>query len=83
METDEIRITTSREIKICEAAIRKLEKAIVAMEKKYQTTTADFLRNPELKNIASRVDLVHWRECYHALEQWRERLSAHRQIMYM
>jgi hypothetical protein len=83
METDEIRITTSREIKVCEAAIRKLEKAIGAMEEKYHTTTAAFLRDQDLKDIQSRTDLVHWRDCCHALEQWRERLSAHRQIMNM
>jgi hypothetical protein len=83
VEYDEIRITTRREIAICEQAIKKLEIVIAAMEKKYQLSSAAFQKDfdpgaPELNN-----ELKHWYESCAALEQWRARLAEHMRIMEM
>jgi hypothetical protein len=81
IEYDEIRITTRREINVCEGAIRKLEKQIGAMEKKHKTTSADFLREFYPLATPPKGELTRWHDSCYALERWKERLSAHRQIM--
>jgi hypothetical protein len=83
MESDEIRITTCREIKVCEGAIKKLEKVIGAMEIKYNSASNDFLQGFDPDNNLPNSELTRWYDSCYALEQWKERLSAHRQIMNM
>ena len=83
LEYDEIRITTRREINVCEVAIRDLEKVIGSMEEKYKKTSADFLREFEPSAGPSEGELTRWHDSCRALERWKERLSDHRQIMKM
>jgi hypothetical protein len=82
MGYDEIQITTRREINVCEGAIRKLEKVIMSMEKKYKTTSSDFLRDFDPHNSPD-DELKLWHDSCCALARWKERLSAHWQIMEM
>lgn len=81
IEYDEIRITTRREINVCEGAIRELEKVIGSMEEKYKTASVDFLREFEPPASPPKGELTRWHDSCHALERWKERLSDHRQIM--
>lgn len=83
VEYDEIRITTRREISVCEGAIRKLETFIGLMEKKHGIDSADFLKNFDPVSDASDEELSLWHESCLGLERWKERLSAHRRIMAM
>jgi hypothetical protein len=78
---DEIRITTCREIKVCEGAIKKLEKAIGVLERKYNKTSSDFLHDFDPYEYPPNGELTHWHDNCCALERWKERLSAHWQIM--
>jgi hypothetical protein len=81
MEYDEIRITTRREINVCEGAIGKLELLVSGFEKKYHMTSADFLRDANLTGTPASDDLTRWRDSFLALCRWKERLKAHREIM--
>jgi hypothetical protein len=83
MEYDEIRITTRREINVCQGAIKKLEMTIGAMERKFNISSMDFLQNFEFYNNPPNSEKTRWYECCHALERWKERLSSHWQIMDM
>lgn len=83
MEYDEIRITTCREIKVCEGAIKKLEKTIAALEKKYNKTSSDFLQDFNPYAYPPNGELTSWHDSCCALQRWKERLSAHWQIMEM
>ncbi|TKB25125.1 hypothetical protein FCL47_15880 [Desulfopila sp. IMCC35006] len=83
MEYDEIRITTRREIVICEKAIKKLENVVKSMEKKYSLHTSQFLRDFDPQTSQTNSELRVWHDSCRALERWQERLSSHRQIMEM
>ena len=83
MKYDEIEITTRREINVCEGAIKKLEKVIGAMEIKYNKTSIDFLQNFDPYAYPIDGELIRWHDSCCALKQWKERLSAHWQIMNM
>jgi hypothetical protein len=83
MRYDEVRITTCREIKVCEGAIKKLVKTIAALEKKYNKTSSDFLQDFDPSADPSNDELTSWHDSCYALQRWKERLSAHRQIMEM
>jgi hypothetical protein len=82
LQYDEIRITTRREIVICERAIKKLEEVVGAMEDKHRTSSAAFLKDFD---PAAHPDheLNHWYESWSALLRWKERLAEHRRIMEM
>ena len=81
MKYDEIKITTRREINICEHAISKLEKIIASMERKYGKGSKDFFRELEGTPHPYDSDIVHWYESFSALTRWKERLAAHQEIM--
>jgi uncharacterized protein (DUF342 family) len=83
MKYDEVRITTCREIKVCEGAIKKLTKAIAALEKKYNKTSREFLQDFDPYADQSNGELINWHDNCCALQRWKERLAAHRQIMEM
>ena len=82
MQYDEIRITTRREIHICEAAIKKLEHRIAAMEAKYRRKIADLQREDfDTIDGATHGELKRWRDDCLALQRWNVRLDEHRRIM--
>ena len=81
MEYDEIRITTRREITICEAEINRLEKDIAALERKYGKGSDEFFRDHNVDLLPADKDISRWHESRLALVRWQERLAAHQQIM--
>jgi uncharacterized protein YllA (UPF0747 family) len=81
LEYDEIKITTRREIAVCEDAIRKLKKTIAVMEQKYHMSTAEFMKNVQAGADRSRKDFVQWYESLEALTRWEERLKGHMKII--
>ena len=83
VEYDEIRITTRREITICQQAIKKLVLIIEAMEEKYSLTSCQFLSDFKVDENPTNEDLIKWHDSCLALKRWQERLSAHWQIMEM
>ena len=83
IEYDEIRITTRREIAVCEGAIRKLKKIIEEMEEKYHKTSIDFLRDYDQSTHPPHGEMTRWHDSCCALDRWQERLAGHWQIMKM
>ena len=83
MEYDEIRITTRREIAICEQAITKLEKTLAGMEKKHGISSTEFLQKFDPSITQADGEMMEWYETCQALQRWRERLVEHLLIMEM
>ncbi len=83
MEYDEIRITTRREIVICEKAIKRLEKVVEGMEAKYTLSSSRFLRDFDPLTSPVNGEFIEWYDSCLALQRCKERLSAHWQIMKM
>jgi hypothetical protein len=81
LEYDEIRITTRREMEICRQAIKKLEKLIADMEKKYCITSNEFLEDFDPNAVGHVKEKVRWYQSCLALERWKERLAEHQWIM--
>ena len=69
---DEQWITTEREIKVCDGAIRKYERELRKIEDKHGITKDEFIsRNPELSQ--NNPDFKRWYETYLALQRCKER----------
>jgi hypothetical protein len=81
LKYDEIRITTRRETEICRQAIKKLEKLIADMEKKYCITSSEFLDDFDPNAVGHVEEKVRWYQNCLALECWKERLAEHKWIM--
>lgn len=81
MTYDEIRITTRREINICEQAIKRLEKFVASMESRYGRKSDDFFQETDINAHANDRDIIRWHESVDALKRWKERLAAHEEIM--
>ena len=81
MEYDEIRITTRREIIICEGKINRLEMIIAAMEKKYGLGSDEFFREFDPSCYSPDREVTYWHESCLALVRWKERLAAHQTNM--
>ncbi len=83
MEYDEIRITTRREIAICEQAIKKIKRELAAVEKKHGISNEVFLDSYSQQVVSPDSEMSRWYEMCSALERWKERLAEHRRIMLM
>ncbi len=83
LEYDEIRITTRREIAICEQKIKKLEQVIAGLEKKYRISSAALLKDFNPTVSQNEREMIRWHESCCALQRWKERLTEHRRIMEM
>jgi len=81
MEYDEIKITTRREIAICEGAIERLEIIVASMERKYGRDSNDFFRDPDCTPHPYGREIILWQESFSALLRWKERLAEHMEIM--
>ena len=77
-EYDEIRITTSREIRICEQAIKKLKKIVYEMEIKYGMQTNMFLEKYGRGMLSETRDFISWKESYAGIGNWEARLKEYR-----
>lgn len=78
---DEIKITTRREITICEEKISRLQEIIAALEKKYRRNSDDFFSKTGSSSEHPEKEISYWQESLQALARWKERLAAHQEIM--
>ncbi len=83
MHTDEFEISLSREIKVCENTIKRIEKTLSLLEQKHHKTTEAFLeeyRNGALQNDPDHADdYTVWSDSVASLEQWRELERGYRE----
>lgn len=83
MHTDEFEISLARELKVCNSAIKKIQKFLSRMEEKYTTTTKDFAEGYlNGKFSANNKDYAAWFNNYEALSRWERRRMDFKEIFY-
>jgi hypothetical protein len=83
MHTDEYEISLSRELDVCKKTIRKLQKSLHVMEKKYNTTTDKFVEEyPGNRFPSGNKDFIGWISNYEALRKWEERKREFEEIFH-
>jgi hypothetical protein len=81
MDTDEYEISLSRELDVCRATIRKLQKSLHAMERKYNTSTDKFVEGYRNDGFSAQdKDFVDWISNYEALKKWEKRKSEFEEL---
>ena len=78
---DEIYISTRREIRVCEDAIRELTRKIEAFSARHSMSTQEALAEHEKCGLRCSADLAQWRECAAGVRNWEERLRGLRAIL--
>ncbi len=74
MHTDEYEISLSRELAVCKKTVRKLQKCLLTMERRYNMTTEMFVEAYRGKGFSSRnKDFISWINDYEALRKWEQR----------
>ncbi len=77
---DEVWITTGREIKVCEDAIRAYRKELRSFEERYGISTEEFINNSgtDMEAVAkvTEKDRKKWYELYLGLKRTEERLKG-------
>lgn len=83
MHTDEYEISLSRELNICEKTIRKLQKSLHTMERKYNTTTDEFVEAYRSNRFPSQdKDFISWISNYEAFKKWEKRKKEFEEIFH-
>jgi len=83
MHTDEYEISLSRELDVCKKTIRKLQKSLLVMEKKYNTTTDKFVEEyPSNRFPSQDRDFINWHSNYEALRRWEQRKGEFEEIFH-
>ncbi len=83
MHTDEYEISLSRELAVCKKTIRKLQKSLHTMERKYNTTTDEFVEAYRSNRFSSQdKDCIDWISNYEALKKWEEREREFEEIFH-
>jgi hypothetical protein len=75
---DEVWITTGREIKVCEDAIKAYRKELRSFEERYRISTEEFINNSGTGKEAkvTEKDRKKWYELYLGLKRTEERLKG-------
>jgi len=81
MVYDELYISTMREMDVCASTIRKLEKVIGDMEKKYNLKTPEFVERFSKGGMEHNKDFVEWHASYEGLKHWEGRLKDFKDIL--
>jgi hypothetical protein len=83
MHTDEYEISLSRELAVCKKAIRKLQKSLHVMERRYNTTSDEFVRvYPSDQFPSGNKDFTSWISNYEALRRWEQRKGEFEEIFH-
>jgi hypothetical protein len=78
---DELYISTMREMDVCASAIRKLEKIIGDMERKYNMKTPEFIERFSKGGMENNKDFIEWHGSYKRLKHWEGRLKEFGDIL--
>jgi hypothetical protein len=76
VHTDEFEISLSRELAVCRKAIKKIEKSLSLMEKKYGGETKN------LPGPSGRADAQDILQLHQELDQWRSTLRQYEELYY-
>jgi len=81
MYTDEYEISLSRELSVCKATIKKAERTLVDMEKKYNFKTEVFIKEFQNGEIAGlNEDFIVWLNNYETLKRWRDMMKQYEEM---
>ncbi len=73
MHTDEYEISLSRELAVCKSTIKKIKEFFGILERKYNKTTAQFVKEYDSGKISGhKEDFEPWRSNYESLKGWEE-----------
>ncbi len=76
MHTDEYEISLARELAVCRKVMRKLQKSLLTMERKYNMPTDTFVEAYRGEGFSSlNKDFTKWMETYEALRRWKQRAT--------
>jgi hypothetical protein len=78
---DELYISIMREMDVCASAIRKLERVIWDMERKYHLKTSEFIEHFNKGGMEDNSDFVTWHASYVRLKHWEGRLKEFKDIL--
>ena len=81
VEYDELYISTMREMDICVHTIRKLERVIGDMERKYHLKTPEFMERFSKGGMVDNKDFMEWHASYDRLKHWEGRLREFEDIL--
>jgi hypothetical protein len=81
MHTDEFEISLSRELDVCRKSMRKIQKFLRRMEKKYNFTTEEFVEKYKKSELSTlNDDFITWNKKYEALMWWTERQKEFKKL---
>ncbi len=84
MHTDEYEISLSREVGVCDSAIRKCRRILDSMEARHGMTTEEFLERVRLGRLPAIPDFNEWQKSIEKLRYWTEtRGEYHRLLDFM
>ncbi|MEW5805001.1 MAG: hypothetical protein AB1847_23185 [bacterium] len=81
MHTDEFEISLSRELNVCKNTIKKVERTLVDMEKKYNLKTEVFVEkfhNGEITEFNE--DFIAWINNYETLKRWSDMMKQYEEM---
>ncbi len=81
MHTDEYEISLSREVGVCNGAIRKYRRILDGMEGRHGMTTAAFLERFRLGELPATRDFSEWQSGFEALRYWTAALDEYQRLM--
>lgn len=77
LQTDEYRISISREITVCRNMIERQKKYLTRFEQRYGLSTEEMKMTERLKNESGVEDIEEWHNEYEGLLAWQQRLREY------
>jgi hypothetical protein len=81
VHTDEYEISLSREVGVCDSAIRKCRRILGSMEARHGMTTAEFLERVRLGRLPATPDFTEWQKSIKKLRYWTETRSEYQGLL--
>lgn len=82
MHTDEYTISLSREVAVCDSAIRKVRRALFKLEQRYGYSTAHFVEQVRTGLAGSLCDdFRHWLDLAMSLRAWTDKKEEYASLL--
>lgn len=83
MHTDEFEISLSRELAVCRHVVKKLERFLAGMKRKYDIDTELFVEKFKNGEMTNSRDFNAWVENNEALKKWKNREKQYEELLQM
>jgi hypothetical protein len=70
MHTDEYEISLSRELGVCDGYIKKYQRVLREMEKRYGLTTAIFIDHRRNGSLPEASEFIAWQRAFKSMQRW-------------